>query len=738
MFFIFISLLFLVVFAHDKCVLRLEDIDMPTFVIDLDRDIATNITIISQDNATINETACDLSDPEFFQSLTLAYNISNLDSVLAYARFVDSLNITATHATLENMIAFTHKSVVTSGELSTFVADILEANFNTTETYTSTDVLYHLLIITLRALANVNVVIHNSSLAELDKIVYRGWDQMPHNMLTDNEIYRGIIARKSVNNTLFDDSIYEQPYTAFDEFADYLSSTICRSQRFDKYGFRRATLYEMFSAAAFSGELAKFKYQAKMLVTQRLASLPPVPLKSALWNGISAGLSKLYEMDIIIRPSLREFGGLSRRFRSALTTITRAFPATVGIMSRAWYDKDVFRFSPTQRSMQNYETLISSVQRLGSSSSIQAAAEHNLIVNNLWKTMFLPASSLDAATQTPELFELSDIFSVRYWWDPAGSWSGFAPTDRKVLRMSGLFIFPIPADMISLSLWIIKYFGRSTVLQGVFNYFGIVNPFGNSTNSPFGVTNETLCLPAPGWFWILPDPDHGCQPPQFGPAPVVFESTDAFMDYTVSMLISNWTKYDPWLNPFDKIPAVLQLLTTSLLNETVFNNPSLGTVISWIEIGVNVFWTPLGLMPFKILNQNMPKYAWLTLMWVVPAGVVALVLVALLGYGTCVGYCIPQIGIIIGLGDPAVTVSGGLAAQVKFAANLAFQKSLDGIKQSTTKASADLKKYKDEQAEKRQRKQEAKRQEQARALEMERQRNQRQAIAPKKTSEKKL
>lgn len=73
--------------AHDKCVLRLEDVDMPTFVIDLDRDIATNISVVSQDEISVNETACDLTDPAFFESLTFAYNISNLESVLAYARF---------------------------------------------------------------------------------------------------------------------------------------------------------------------------------------------------------------------------------------------------------------------------------------------------------------------------------------------------------------------------------------------------------------------------------------------------------------------------------------------------------------------------------------------------------------------------------------------------------------------------------------------------------------------------
>lgn len=707
------SLLFLATYAHDKCVLRLEDIDMPSFVVDLTLDVATNISVVSPNDAVVNETACDLTDPEFFRSLTLVYNTSNLNSILEYVRFIDLFNVTASRISMENVTTFISKPVITSGELAKFVADLLDASYestnNITQPYSWINLVYHLVTITLRGLEHTQLVIHDSSLAEKDKIVARGWEQMPRNLLSDNEIYRGIIARKSVNNTLFPAAVYEQPYTIFEQTGDYLSALLCRSQPFDKYGFRRATLYELIKGAALSGEFAKFMYRAKMMVQNRISSLPPIPLKNALVNGLSAGVAKIRSMHVndIIRPEFRTYGGITRRLNEAISTVSRSLPAAAGMMSRAWYNRNEFNFAATQRSMRTYETLIASVQKIGASSSIKAASEHNLLINDLWKSMFLPASSVDRLTQSPQVFELSDFFSVRYWWDPAGSWSGFAPSDRKVIRMTGFGVIPIPADAIAFVLWVIKYFGRSPVLQAGFNYFNISNVFGNSTNSPFGVTNDTLCLPAPQWFWPLPDPEYGCTPPQIGPFPVIFETIEDFLDYVLSMLVTNITKYDPWINPLDKIPAILQLLSTSILNETIATNPSLQLTISLIETGVNIFWQPFGLLPFRIWNPNMPKYAWLTLMWVVPASVIIIILMVLLLYGSCVGYCIPMIGNIIALGDPAMTVSGNLVAQMKLAANAAFASSITGIKKSVSRTTSELERIKREKAEKRRLKEEA-------------------------------
>ncbi len=671
-------------FVDRQCVLRLEDIDMETFMVDISKDVAIAISVVPITNTTLNETECDLSDPNFFSSLTLAYNLSNLESVLSYARFVDSLNATAT--SFAGLIALSNptKETVSISEVAKLVSDLLMSNYNNTHTYTGYDVVFYLMATAFRAAQNINFPIYNATLKKLDEPVY-GWENMPKNMLSMNEISRGIIDRNSINNTLLNEFVYQRPYTIFEQIADAGSAFLFRSQPYDKYGFRRATPWELFSAWVTSGELNNFKWRASMLINQRIASFRSVPLKAAFINGWSVAISQFRSSPPVFRP---EFGSVSGRAWAATSAMMRSLPAISEMVSRAWYDNS-FRFTSTARTLRSYESLVSSMQRLGGSPSLEAAADHNQIIAQLWAAAFLPDSSTDIATQTPEFFELADIFSVRYWFDPNTSWQGFAPGDRKVLRMSGLTILPIPTDTLNFLLWWLKYLGRSTVFQGIFDLLGIESPFGNSSTSPFGVTNVTLCLPAPGWFPILPDPAFGCEWPTLGPAPVVFESTDAFLDYVVSMLITNWTKYDPWLNPLDKIPAVLQLIVTAVLNETLMANPPLATVFSWVEVGVNWVW-PTWLLPFRITNQNMPKYAWLTLLFVVPVAGALLIAIVILLYGSCIGYCIPTIQIFFALGDKTQTVTGGLKAQLKLAQNAAFGKTMHEFE----KLKAELKKPK--------------------------------------------
>jgi len=128
---IFVLLFAVVAQLQSTCVLRMEDIDMSAFVVQVTEDIVTSISVQSIDDVQPNELACDLSDPEFLSSLTLAYNKSDIASILSYAKFMDSLNSTV--VSMERLLSFTNKETISFGELSTLIGDVLMVNYNRTK-----------------------------------------------------------------------------------------------------------------------------------------------------------------------------------------------------------------------------------------------------------------------------------------------------------------------------------------------------------------------------------------------------------------------------------------------------------------------------------------------------------------------------------------------------------------------------------------------------------------------------
>jgi hypothetical protein len=639
----------------DTCILRIGDINMNAFAVESSKDIVTKIRVVPIDSVTLNDETCDLSDPTFFSSLVLAYNSSDIEELLPYVRFLDSAN--ASMYNLEKLLAFTSKKTITLADAANFVADNIHLGNEIGANNAPVTMLMAIASSLIRWFGNISINIANTTRAAEPVHVSYGWENMPQNALTVNAIAHAILTKNSVNGTLYPEHIYQRPHTWFEETSDDILRRLTGSQPFDKYGFRRITFTDIAQTMFLTGMFANFKRNVSMRWQMNMAKLRDTPIIGVLEIKYAKAVAARNTIGQILRNDLypHTTGKLSR----GITTMARALPLLI---------------NPS--GSKEYVTIVTSVQRMSNTPSVEIASEHSQLI----ASAFLPDSSTSVATQAAQVFELSDIFTVRFWWDPSTAWSGFAPGDRRVFRMFGFL--PIPADLFAFGLWVVKYLGRSKVIPKVFDFINITNPLANTTF--FGVENQTLCLPAPGWFLVLPDPAFGCRWPSLGPAAVIFETPNDFVDYASSMLISNWTKYDPWLNPLEKIPAIFQLLFTSVLNETISNNPPLRTVISVVETVLNAFTTEQ--TRILLYNPNMPKYSWLTLLPSTPALIIIIAISVYFLIGLSVIFCIPEVSsIFVMLGNSMPSVSGNLAAQMKYVSNAQIRTATEEMKADIAK-----------------------------------------------------